>query len=58
MGYSLSEGTVFLFAVSSGVRVSEATVCRVVGRLRSRRKKRSRGAAERDEFLRVLWHME
>jgi transposase len=33
-----SQRAQFLFAVS-GVRVSEATVCRVVGRLRRRRKK-------------------
>ncbi len=33
-----SQRAQFLFAVS-GVRVSEPTVCRVVGRLRSRRKK-------------------
>jgi transposase len=51
-----SQRAEFLLAVS-GVRVSEATLCRAVGRLR-RSRKRSRGAAERDEFLRLLWRAE
>src|SRR5215210_8897321 len=51
-----SQRAEFLFALS-GVRVSEATVCRAVGRLRRSRKK-TRGAAETDEFLRALWRME
>ena len=37
--------------------MSEATVCRAIKRL-SHSEKRSRGAAERDEFLRLLWRME
>src|ERR687885_505109 len=51
-----SQRAEFLYAVS-GVRVSEATVCRAVRRVR-RSRKRSQGAAERDEFLRALWRME
>jgi transposase len=46
----------FLLAVV-GVKVSEATICRAVKRL-SHSRKRSREAAERDEFLRLLWRME
>ena len=38
--------------------MSEATVCRTVRRLHRSRKKRSGGAAERDEFLRSLWRIE
>jgi transposase len=34
-----------------GVRVSEATVCRAVKSLCRSRKRRSKGAVERDEFL-------
>jgi hypothetical protein len=38
--------------------VSEATVCRAVGRLCRSRKKDPKGAPESDEFSRRLWHME
>ncbi len=44
----------FLVAVS-GVNVSEATICRAIKRLGHSRKKRSAGASERDEWLRLLW---
>ena len=37
--------------------MSEATICRTLRRL-SQSKKRSTGARERDEFLRLLWRME
>jgi transposase len=52
-----SQRAEFLFALS-GVRVSEATICRAVGRLQQEPKKRSTGAAERDEFLRAHWRIE
>ena len=42
MGHPLSERAEFLFALS-GLRVSEATVCRAVGRLRRSRKKDPQG---------------
>ena len=35
--------------------MSEATVCRVIKRLGHSRKKRSAGASERDEWLRLVW---
>ncbi len=38
-----SQRAEFLFALRSGVRVSEATVCRAVGRLRRSRKKDPQG---------------
>ena len=44
----------FLFAVC-GAKVSEATICRVIKRLGHSRKKRSAGASERDEWLRLVW---
>src|SRR5215207_3428545 len=52
--YPLSEGRVPVRPL--GLSVSEATVCREVGRL-SHSRKRSR-AAERDEFLRLIWRTE
>ncbi len=47
-----SQRAELLFAIT-GVRVSEATLCQMVRRLH-RSRKRSKGAAERDEFLRLL----
>jgi|SRR5215218_439967 len=45
----------FLFA-ACGVEVSEATVCRAIKRrLGNSRKKRSTGASERDEWLKLMW---
>jgi hypothetical protein len=50
VGHPLSERAEFLFGVS-GVRVSEATVCRAVRRLNRAAEKRSKGhRAQRDEF--------
>jgi hypothetical protein len=46
------------FLLCGGVSVSEATVCRTLRRLFAQPKKRSKGAVERDEFLRSLWRME
>src|SRR5918998_1294677 len=39
----------------AGVKVSESTVCRLLKRMGFSRKKRSVGAAERDEWLRAAW---
>jgi transposase len=51
-----SQRAEFLFA-ACGVSVSEATICRTLRPL-SHSRKRSLGARERDEFLRLLWHEE
>ena len=52
-----SQRAKFLFAVC-GVKVSEATVCRAVGRLSRSRKKIQRGSGTRRVFLRLIWRME
>jgi hypothetical protein len=59
VGYSLPEGGVLLFAVCGG-EGERSDGFLPGGRTppQRSRKKRSKGAAERDEFLRVLWRME
>jgi transposase len=44
----------FLFA-ACGVEVSETTICRAIKKRLSHSEKRSTGATERDEWLRVVW---
>jgi hypothetical protein len=57
VGYSLSEGTVFLFCSVVGGE-GERSDGLPSGRTPPQQtKKRSRGAAKREEFLRVLWRM-
>src|SRR5215216_2949154 len=42
-------------SVACGAKVSEATICRSIKRLGLSRKKRSVGASEQDEWLRLVW---